>query len=99
MIITEHIEGLTITIDEEGSGELEGTLKEICPEYNFACAAGCKMDCRADDSSAEFRDYNLAMDGIESLLLAMACEGINLENNKPLQRALETAMESCANNL
>ena len=99
MIITYRFNGLKVTIDEEGSGELEGTLKEICPDYNLACADGCKMDCRGDDSSAEFRDYNLAMDGIESLLLAMACEGINLENNKPLQRALETAKESCANNL
>jgi len=99
MIIIQRINGLEITIDEEGSGKLEGTLKEICPEYNLACADGCKMDCRDEDSSAEFRDYNLAMDGIESLLLAMACEGINLKNNKPLQRALETAKESCANNL
>lgn len=76
---------------------MTGTLKETCPEYNLACIE-CKMDCRASDSSAEFRDYNLAMEGIESLLLAFACEGIDV-SSKACRKALQVATESCANNL
>ena len=95
--ITTEFDDLIIAVSE-GHGVMTGTLKEICPEYNLACSDGCKMDCRADDSSTEFRDYNLAMDGIESLLLALACEGVDV-SSQAFRNALQTATESCANNL
>ena len=42
--------------------------------------------------------YNSSMDGIESLILACACSGIDIETPAFLE-AIETAVESCANNI
>ena len=50
------------------------------------------------DVDCDPSEYNAAIDGIESFILALACEGVDL--SKPeFSRALETAVESCANNL
>ncbi len=43
-------------------------------------------------------DFNAAVDGIEGLLLAMACEGIPL-NTPHMKRSISMALESAANNL
>jgi hypothetical protein len=44
-------------------------------------------------------EFNAAMDGIESLLLALACTGQYDMTSPPFLEALETAVEQCANNL
>lgn len=44
------------------------------------------------------RDYNLAMDGIESMILAHAVAGVDVESPAYLE-GIETAVEACANNL
>jgi hypothetical protein len=41
--------------------------------------------------------YNSAIDGIEALVLAMGCAGIDLETPAMLE-AIETAIDNCANN-
>jgi hypothetical protein len=55
-------------------------------------------DLETKEKAIEDKDYNSAMDGIESLLLACACSGVNIETPAFLE-AIETAVESCSNNL
>lgn len=43
-------------------------------------------------------EYNAAIDGIESLLLALYCAGVNLTDPKIIQ-AIEITLEALANNL
>lgn len=43
-------------------------------------------------------EYNHAIDGLESFLLALHCEGVYL-NTPQIQRALETSLEAIANNI
>lgn len=43
-------------------------------------------------------DYNTAIDGIESLILAHACAGVDV-TAKAYVEGLETALEALANNL
>jgi len=40
--------------------------------------------------------FNAAIDGLESFLLSLACEGIDLHDSR-IKRALETALESIGN--
>jgi len=53
-------------------------------------------DLRTTQSEDEL--YNSAMDGIESLILACACSGIDIETPAFLE-AIETAVEGCSNNI
>ena len=47
-----------------------------------------------DDST----QYNAAMDGIESFILALACAGVNV-TSPAFVSSLDTALEACGNNL
>lgn len=42
--------------------------------------------------------YNAAIDGIESLILALSCAGIDA-GSKEFVGAVKTAVDACANNL
>jgi len=48
-----------------------------------------------DDDPTE---YNAAMDGIEALILAHACAGIDIESPAYIE-GIESAVQACANNL
>jgi len=48
-----------------------------------------------DDNPSEF---NAAMDGLESIILAHACSGVDVTTPEYLE-GIETAVMSCANNL
>ena len=50
------------------------------------------------EDAEEDADYNLAIDGIESLILGHACAGIDIESPAYLE-GIETAVEAAANNL
>jgi hypothetical protein len=82
-------------------------MKEInLPKY------GIQVTLDADDSGTITSDlhvevgrnlvadelYNSAMDGIESLILACACAGIDIEDERFIE-AITTSVESVANNL
>ncbi len=60
----------------------------------FSIESELKDNSFYDSATMEF---NAAMDGIESLLLAMACEGIDV-GTPEVQEALCTALDSCAQN-
>lgn len=54
-----------------------------------------------DEDEAEFQAterYNAAMDAIESIILAHACAGIDIESQAYLE-GIKTAVEACANNI
>lgn len=51
-----------------------------------------------DDPEDDPAEYNAAMDGIESLILAHACAGINVTSPAYVE-GIETAVQACANNL
>lgn len=71
---------------EENGGSIESSLHEPCEECG-------KYDCLHEDSPYE---YNIAMDTIESFLLALAVAGIDVESPAVLE-ALETAVNAAAN--
>lgn len=48
------------------------------------------------EEGLEDLEYNAAINGIESLVLAMACEGLDVES-KSFLRALETTVEAIGN--
>ena len=45
-----------------------------------------------------YDNYNSAIDGLESLVLAHACEGVDVTDTKYVE-GIETALEAIANNL
>ena len=64
---------------------------------NFADGAGTiSSDLHEEGEGA--KDYNLAMDGIESMILAHAMAGVDVESPAYLE-GIETAVEACANNI
>jgi hypothetical protein len=63
----------------------------ITSELHETCHCG-SQDCEHEDSP---RDYNIAIDVIESFLLALAVAGVDVEA-PGVQYALETALEKMA---
>lgn len=55
-------------------------------------------DLKTEGDNLEDREYNAAMDGIESLILAHACAGIDITTPEYIV-GIETAVHGCANNL
>jgi hypothetical protein len=81
--ITLSVFGIIVNLTGDGGGAITSNLKET-----------------AIDSSDmyEVNDYNCAIDGIESMILAHACAGIDIESPAYLE-GIETAVEGYANNL
>jgi len=89
---------------EDGGGQLLGTLKDTCP---YCGQADCYFDCDQStwDDEQETRDgadnrktFNTVMDGIEALLLALACEGVDV-GTAQFEVAIQTAIQATANNI
>ena len=75
------------------AGTITSRLKEPCPLCGHA---ECVADCTAN--AAERRECNRAMDGIEAVVLAAACAGVDV-GTTAFAEAVETAVEACAGNL
>lgn len=56
---------------------------------------GIKIEYPTDEDSIV---YNAAWDGIESFLLALACEGVDLLDSK-IKNALQTVLDVISNNM
>ena len=80
-----------------GSVTIQTSLHEFCP---VCSRRGC-YDCQDQDDSLDDREdrkhYNYAMDGIESLLMALAGQGVNLDDENIIA-AVKTAIEGVAQN-
>jgi hypothetical protein len=55
------------------------------------------VDLKTQYHDKEDELYNAAMDGIESLILAHACAGVDIESPEYIE-GVKTAVEACANN-
>ncbi len=94
--------GMKLEISD-GGGTIISNLKEQCP----CCgSAECCLDCdesKADDAPEDEEearsriDFNRAIDGIEALVLAAACEGIDVAS-AAFVCAIETAVEAASHN-
>ena len=80
---------------------LTTNFKEQCPDCG-GCDQ-CYPDCDADLSDSEVFEetkqrtaFNNMMNGIESLLLTLHCEGVDINTDK-FKTAIKTAIEACAN--
>ena len=94
-----------------GGGNLNSDLKGIC---SYCKEASCDMDCmefgehcsdRDPDMCVEkhgerdgFLQYNVAMETLESMILAHAVAGINVESPAYIE-GINTAVEACANHI
>lgn len=79
-----------------GGSILKGLERDGCP---FCDEPWCDGHCNAELSEGTARlIFNGAMDGIESFVLALACEGVDIETPE-FRDALKTACDACANNI
>jgi hypothetical protein len=71
-----------------------GKLKIVVNDDKCASLRGTLLE---DMEDSNMRDYNSCMDGIESFLLALASEGVDVETEQ-FQKALQSAKDACAAN-
>jgi hypothetical protein len=72
---------IEIVLDGAGGGTIHTNLKDLEA---------------AEDGDDDAIEYNLGIDGLESLLLAHACAGVNVEDPKYLA-GIEAAIEAVYN--
>ena len=79
-VIELPIYGIVVKLPNSGGGSIESDLH------------------RDDDafSARDERRYNSAIDGLEALILAHACAGIDIEDPKYI-KGIETALDAIAN--
>jgi hypothetical protein len=77
---------IVLDVAKDG-GNITSRLERVQPE----------ADEDADDAAARLT-YNGALDGIESLILAHACAGIDVAAAE-YQKGVQTALDAIANNL
>ena len=61
------------------------------------CGSITSTDLKTEHNDEEDELYNAAMDGIESMILAHACAGIDINTPEYIE-GIETAVQSCSNN-
>ena len=75
--------GITIRLDRKNTAKTPG-------------AGTIASDLKAPGKTAADRQYNAAIDGLESLILAHACAGVDMESPAYVE-GIETAVEAIAN--
>ncbi len=102
-----RVEGnIVVTLPDGGHGTIESELKDNCPYCGHPfCLYSC--DQSQMEESDEERDgngtpeeriaYNERIDGIEALILAAACAGVDIDSPE-FQVAVQTAVEGASNN-
>ena len=76
--------GITLTLVRENGVDKPGS-------------GSIASDLRADGTAAN-RQYNAAIDGLESLILAHACVGVDVESPAYIE-GIETAVEAIGNHV
>lgn len=98
---------IVVTTDQKGGGSIcSNGIKEVCPFCGRQdCYAACDdiqelpttdRDEACLDADARI-PFNSAIDGMESLILAAACEGVDIGSSAFL-KAIETTIEAIGNN-
>ena len=95
-------EFFTIELSEGGTGSITSKWKESCPYCGwFDCELSCdSFKGTPEGEQEEALDriaFNHRIDGIESLILAHACAGVDVCSEAYLE-ALDTAVDAIQNN-
>ena len=113
MLIRLQSYGIVLTVDENnpGVGKIEASdlQQSACPHCEgFECCFTCDESQAGGFSKTSITEseeevstrlkYNGAIDGIESMILAHACAGIDVTTPDYLE-GIETAVEAVGNNL
>jgi len=97
---------IVVTTDQKGGSICSNGIKEVCPFCGRQdCYAACDdiLELPTTDRdeaclSADARiPFNSAIDGMESLILAAACEGVDI-GSAAFLKAIETTLDSIGNN-
>jgi hypothetical protein len=68
-----------VEMDANGEGTITSDLKEVCQECGSAdCYRTCEGSGETDEQIASRRLYNAAVVGLERLILAAACTGVDV---------------------
>ena len=100
-IVQIKIDKYRITVSLDGKG---GTIRSNLHETPTPIKVDRSLDFRPGippttvDDFDEHSEFNAAMDGIESLILAHACAGIKVDS-APYIEGIRTAVNACGNNL
>ena len=102
---------VNLLANDEGKwgGTIETGLKESC---SYCAQAGCNRDCDESQAGGFSDDeelrksievdeenrqrFNASIDGVESMILALACAGVDITTKKML-KAFETCINACTN--
>ena len=97
--------GIVVTLAGPGGRHItHDELKEDCPHCGDPdCCFGCdraraRLDTEDAQDVASRLQFNGAMDGIMSLVLAHACAGVDIKSPKYVT-GVQTAIDACINNL
>lgn len=87
-------------------------IKAFCPHCDEDCHSGCshysemisaasmteasKIEEEAEDEALKLDFHNAAIEGMESLILAAACQGVDI-GSAAFLKAIETALEAIGN--
>jgi len=101
--------GIVVTLTDDGNGSITSDLKETCPYCNDpACDMNCpdfgehcsdrdkEEQIRKQSEMYEFLCHRAAQDALESMILAHAIAGIDIETPAYIE-GIETAIEALAN--
>ncbi len=101
--------GIKVNLTGDGGGSITSDLKEICPycdhiDCSFSCDGSVSQfddpekNLQTEEEQQNRVNYNAAMDALESLIMAHAIAGIDIENPAYIE-GIETAVNSIGNNL
>ncbi len=83
---------INVIVRPDGSGIITTDLQQDLYRLNRE-----GTDKTYSETIEDARVYNAAIDGLESLILAIACEGIDIES-VPFQDAVQTALDTIERN-
>lgn len=99
------VHGIVVEYDEENPGRGSITcspdIYETCPKCGqkdclYQCDGSLLGEVESEDKVSRRHQYNGAVDGITSMILAHACAGINIESPAYLE-GIETAFDAITN--
>ena len=92
---------LVVQVDDNGAGQItSGLNRETCPSCGLPdCCFSCdgSQSGEYEDTAAGRLAFNGLVDGIESLVLAHACAGIDVSEPRYVE-GIKTTLNAAANN-
>ena len=85
--------GIVITLDGTGGGSVTSKLHEP-----YVASIGDGKESDIENENRQRAKHNAAVDGMESLILALACTGQYDLESPSFIKAIETAVQAIGNN-